>query len=489
MDTITITTKKVMCAMKQSLSVSLQENLQILDEMFTNCDDIKKRSMKLGKNADINACIYYVEVTVNNLSVEESVIGKLISRLMSKTPEEIYAYLDANALGITDVNELYTYSEVEMGVMVGDGVILIDGYDKAIKIKSKGYPMMGVSSSEREQVMRGSREGFADALKCNTALMRKRIRSRSLKVREFIIGEESNTTVALVYVDGLVRRQVLKEMISRIQRLNIQELTDSGIIEQLTEEREHSPFPQYQTTERPDTAVLAVMQGRITLFVDNSPVALLLPTNLNDFFKTPDDYYERYEIVTLARIIRYLAAFFALSLPAIYLAVMNYHPEILPANMLFSFAAGRSSVPFPSIVEVLMMEFAFELLREAGIRIPGPMGNTIGIVGGLIIGQAAVSAGIVSPVIVVVVALTALSSFAIPSEELSSAFRILKYFLIALSYFLGFLGIVLGLMLIGLHLATMRSFGLPFLMPIVAGDMNKQKSYKDLLLRFPLKKM
>lgn len=475
--------------MNQSLSTSLSENTQVLDGLFHGCDDIKKRAMKLGGDASVDACIYYVEVTVNNLTVEESVIGKLISRLMSKTPKEIYDYLNANALGITDVKELATYDEAVMGVMIGDGVIVIDGYDKAIKIKSKGYPMMGVSSSEREQVMRGSREGFADALKCNTALMRKRVRSNNLKVKEFIIGKESNTTVALVYLDTAVRKKVLGEITKRIEQLDITDLTDTGIIEQLTEENEHSPFPQYQTTERPDNAVQAVMKGRITLFVDNTPVALLLPTNFNDFFKTPDDYYERYAIVTLARIIRYLAAFFSLCLPAVYLAVMNYHPDILPANLLFSFAGGRSSVPFPSVAEVFIMEFAFELLREAGIRIPGPMGSTIGIVGGLIIGQAAVSAGIVSPVIVVVVAFTALSSFAIPNNELASAFRILKYLLIILSYLLGFFGIVLGFLMIALHLATLKSFGLPFLMPIAAGDINHHRDRKDMIFRVPLKKL
>ena len=270
--------------MNQNLSLSFARNSQTLDRLFQGCDDIKKHTMKLGSET-VDACIYYVEVAVDNMSVEESVIGKLLGRLMNLPKNEIYGFLAANALGITDVNELSTYDEVLMGVMVGDAVLIIDGYDKAIKIKSKGYPMMGVSSSEREEVMRGSREGFADALKCNTALMRKRIRSNHLKVREFIVGKESNTTVALVYLDNTVRTQVLQEITSRINRLDISNLTDSGIIEQLTEENVYSPFPQYQTTERPDTAVHAIMKGRITLFVDNTPVALLLPANFNDFLK------------------------------------------------------------------------------------------------------------------------------------------------------------------------------------------------------------
>lgn len=450
-----------------AFSTSLFQNESILDSCFEHCDDIKKRTMKLGNHAQVDACIYYVEVTVNNLTVEESVIGKLISRLMDKTPDEIYAYLEENALGITDVNLLSNPTEALMGVMVGDGVILIDGYEKAVKIKSKGYPMMGVSSSEREQVMRGSREGFADALKANTALIRKRIRTSDLKVEEYVIGSTSNTTIAFVYVESKVRSIVLNEIKKRVKTLTIEELTDTGIIEKLTVDHSHSPFPQYQTTERPDTAVQAIMQGRITLFVDNTPVALLLPAHLFDFFHTPDDQYAKKENVLIPRLIRYLGAFFALTLPALYLAVVNYHPDILPANMIFAFAKGRETVPFPSIVELLIMEFAFELLQEAGIRIPGPMGSTIGIVGGLIIGQAAVSAGIVSPMIVIIVAFTALASFAIPNQEFAMALRILKYFLILLAYPLGFFGILCGLLLISFHIAKLKSFGLPYLLPIL----------------------
>ncbi len=468
-------------------TTALGENTAIMDNLFLNCADIKKQAVTLGGNNGISGCIYYIEVAAGNMTLQESVIGRLLMRLTELPPEGIYQYLNANALGMTDISELSDMDQAAMGVMIGDVILFLDGYDKALKIKAQGYPMMSVSSSEREQVMRGSLEGFVDSVKTNTALLRKRIRSTNLKVQEFILGKESHTTVALIHVDGLASAPVLDAMRARLTSLNIASVSDSGILEQLSEENIRSPFPQYQTTERPDTAAFALMRGRVVLLSDNSPTALLLPTNFNDFFKTSDDYYQRYGVATLARIIRYLAAFFALALPAVYLAVMNYHPDILPANMLFSFASGRANVPFPSIVEVLMMEFAFELLREAGIRIPGPMGNTIGIVGGLIIGQAAVSAGIVSPVIVVVVACTALSSFAIPNEELASAFRILKYVLIILAYFQGFLGITLGLMGICLHLASLKSFGLPYLMPIAAGDTTARKNYKDLFLRYPLR--
>ncbi len=473
----------------RKLSTSLSENLSIMMNEFKDCDDIKNRTMKLGKQAEVEACIFYVEVAINNITIEESVIGKLIGKLMDMPKEEQYKFLNDNALGITDVKELYTVEEVIMGVMIGDGVIFIDGYDKAIKIKSKGYPMMGVGKSDLEKVIRGSREGFADALKCNTALIRKRVRSNKFKVKEKIIGSTTNTTVAIAYVEGVARQSVIDEITKRIDNLDIDGLTDTGIIEQLTEENKYSPFPQFQTTERPDKAAMAVMDGRVIVFVDNTPVALMLPTSYNNFFQTVDDYYNRHQVVTFIRLVRYFASFLAMALPALYLAVVNYHPEILPTPLVYSLAAARENVPFPALIEVLILEFSFELLSEAGVRIPGPMGSTVGIVGGLIIGQAAVTANIVSPIIVIIVAMTALASFAIPNEELSSAYKLLKYFLIACAYFFGFFGIIAGLIVILRHLASLKSFGFPYLLPMVSDEINDNEDKKDFIFRAPIEKL
>lgn len=471
------------------VSKSLKENMKLIDERIKDCDDIKCRKMKLGREEKVEACIYYVEVAINNLTIEETVIGKLINRLWNMEPAEQYEYIKDNALGITDVKELKDMDEVIMGIMIGDGVVLIDGYDKAIKIKSKGYPMMGVGESNMEKVMRGSREGFADALKANTALVRKRIRSDKFKVKEKIIGDLSNTTVAIAYVEGVARESVINEVNERLSNLNVEGLTDTGIIEQLTEESELSPFPQYQTTERPDKAAMEIINGRVALFVDNTPVALLLPTSYGSFFQTADDYYNRFQIVSFARMIRYVAAIIAMTFPAFYLAAITYHPEILPTSLVMTLQWARVNVPFPAFIEVVIMELAFELLREAGVRIPGPMGSTIGIVGGLIIGQAAVTAGVVSPIIVIVVAVTALASFAIPNDELASAFRILKYFSIVLAAFYGFFGIIVAALFVVGHLCRLKSFGFPYMMPYVASDVNKNRDLKDSIIRYPMRKM
>lgn len=445
------------------ITCSLEENLIQMNDRLHGCDDIKSRTMRLGKNVKIQACIFYVEVAVNNLTIEESVIGKLLSQMQDMTPEEQYEFLDENALGVTDVNLLPTIEEALTGIMVGDGVLFFDGYDKAVKIKSKGYPMMGISESKIEKVMRGSREGFCESVKGNTALIRKRLRSSDLKIKEKIVGRRSNTLVALAYAEGIVRKEVLEEVEKRLDSFEIDGILDSGMIEQLADEGHFSLFPRYQTTERPDRAAMAILDGRVVLLVDNSPVGLICPTGFFSFFQTADDYYNRPEEVSFIRFLRFFSTFLALALPAFYLALVSFHTGWLPARFVFSLAQARQGVPYPAVMEVLFMELSFELIREAGIRIPGPMGSTIGIVGGLIIGQAAVNANLASPIVVIVVALTALASFAIPNDEFSSAFRMLKYGFIALAACMGIYGILLGFLVLFIHLSRIESFGFSYL--------------------------
>lgn len=467
------------------LSRNIDENLNAFRAKIKDCDDIKERTMFLGPSGNVKASIFYVEVALNNLTVSESVIGKFICQMMDMPKEKQYQFLKNNALGITDVKELATIDEAIMGVMIGDGVFFIDGYDKALKIKSKGYPNIGVSSSQNEKAVRGCKESFCDALKANTALVRKRIRNPALKVKERIIGKLTKTTVAIMYIEPLTRPSVLDRINSMLDQMEngLEYIHDSGIIEQLTESSPFSPFPQYETTERPDKAAMSLMDGRIVLLVDNSPLVLILPTFYSSFFKTADDYFSRYSVVSLARIIRYIASFFAITLPAIYIAALLYNPEIIPKKLLYTLYEARIDVPFSITTEVLLMELAFELLKEAGIRIPGPSNNTIGIVGGLIVGQAAVSAGLVSPIIVVIVALTALASFAIPSEEMANAFNFIKYIQILMAHFLGIFGIIAGWIFIIVHLIRLNSFGFPYLMPSVSRDIYTDN--KDNFIRAP----
>lgn len=465
---------------------NLTKNKDAFLKLFGESADIKKKDMQIGIGKDISCFIVYIEVTGGSFMFEKSVIGRLLNQLCAMSKEEIYECLSKNALGISDATLFETIEEAADGMLAGDVILFVDGFDKAVKIPDKGYPGLGVQQPESEKVIRGSNEGFSDSVKLNTALIRKRLRTPKLRVREMKMGVRSNTNVDIVYMEDLVYPKLLGEVERRLNRYEIDGVLDSGIIEQLSEEKWYSPFPQFQTTQRPDRAAMAILEGRIVVLCDNSPVGLILPTDYNSFIKTSDDYYNRWEIASFGRILRYLAAFFAMTLPGLYLAVTNFHTQILPTTLLLSFAAARQGVPFPAVVEVLLMEISFELLREAGVRLPGAMGNTIGIVGGLIIGQAAVEANIVSPIVVIVVAFTALCSFAIPNEEFATAFRLLKFGFILICSWLGFYGFLYGLLIVLIHLSHLKSFGIPYLMPFVGADLTGYEDERDSLVRQPL---
>ena len=240
--------------------------------------------------------------------------------------------------------------------------------------------------------------------------------------------------------------------------------------------------------QRPDKAAFSLLEGRVVVLSDNSPVALILPCDYNSFLKTTDDYYNRWDMATFARILRFFSSFFAMTLPGLYLALTNFHTQILPTSLLLAFQEAREGVPFPTVLEVLLMELSFELLREAGVRLPGAMGSTIGIVGGLIIGQAAVDAHLVSPIVVILVSFTALCSFAIPSEEFAYAFRVLKFLVIFASAWLGYFGFLVSITVILFHLARLKSFGIPYLTPFSGGDINGDLDKRDALWRYPLQK-
>lgn len=467
------------------ITADIIESKNLIQKEFSSCDDLKVRELCIGVDQDVRCMICYIEVNVGNDMV--NVFGRLVTYLQHIPKEELAKALKENSFGLSDTTFLCYMEEAVRGILIGDAVVFVDGFAGALKIPDKGYPKMGVNPSDTEKVVRGSNEGFTESEKANTALIRKRIRNTGLKVKEFQVGVRSFTNVAIVYIEDLADEELVKETHRRLTEYDIDGVMDSGIMEQLAEETWYSPFPQFQSTRRPDRAAMAVLEGKVVVLVDNSPVALLLPTDVNSFLKTTDDYYNRFHMATFARLIRYVAAFFSLALPGLYLAVTNFHTQILPTPLLLSFWEARMGVPFPAALEVLLMELSFELLREAGVRLPGTMGNTIGIVGGLIIGQAAVEANLVSPIVVILVAFTALCSFAIPNEEFAFSFRILKFAILGLSAWLGFFGFLVGIFGVLVHMASLKSFNVPYLTPYVGPQLNEYEDEKDSVIRYPLR--
>lgn len=469
---------------EKKVSTVLRENEEYIRQRLERCEDILIRPMKLGDERKTDCLMVYIEVAVSNMMLDDSAIGKMVNHFWEISPDKIREFIRNNSLGIADVREFTDMKEVIEALLAGNAVFFVDGYDRAMKISSKGYPNMGVTEAETEKVLRGSREGFTDAVKTNSALVRKRLRDTRMKVEQYSIGSRSHTVVQLLYMEDLVHEELLEDVKERLEAFEIDGILDSGMIEQLTEDTWYSPFPQYQTTERPDRAAQEILNGKIVLICDNSPAALILPANFSSFMESSEDWNNRFEVVSFLRVLRYLAMITAVVLPGLYLAVIRFHTQILPVNLILSFAQAREGVPFSSVAELFFLELAFEMIREAGVRIPGALGNTIGIVGGLIIGQAAVEANLVSPMTVIIVALTALGSLAIPVEEFASAFRLLKYGFLFLGAYLGIFGIVLGAYLTVSHLAGLVSFGVPYLVPFIKKE--RKPGVGNGILRLPI---
>ncbi|MDI6604741.1 MAG: spore germination protein [Thermoanaerobacteraceae bacterium] len=473
---------------KVPVKSKIDENLKYIKEKLKDCDDVIYRDIWVGEKQQYKMSLIYVDGLVDKQLINDHVMHSLMldARQAKPSVEELkgnlYEVIKKATITGGDIKEIDDLDKCITSILSGDTALFFDGYPKIVIISSKGWQMRSVMPPETEMVVRGAREGFTETIRVNTALVRRWIRDPEFKIKQMQIGKRSKTDVAVLYIDDIVNKDLLNEVIKRLKEIVIDGVIESGYIEQLIEEDWHSPFPQILNTERPDKVAASVLEGRIAILVDNSPFALIIPTAFATLFQSPEDYFERWMIASLLRILRFTAALVALLAPSLYIAFIEYHPGMIPTKLALYIAATRQGVPFPAFLEALIMEATFELLREAGIRLPVPIGQTIGIVGGLIIGQAAVMAGIVSPLMVIVVAVTAVASFSIPSYSAAIAFRMLRFIFMILAAVFGLYGIMLGLIIVLTHLVVLKSFGQPYLSPFVEINMN---DFADTLIRAP----
>ncbi|HHX60508.1 MAG TPA: spore germination protein [Epulopiscium sp.] len=474
------------------LSKSLKENIKNVDILFENCSDIVARKIPIGKEHPLDIYILYIDGMAKRETIEFSIIEKILFKenealeAVGNRKISLTQLLLDNVGGTVDIAEADSFDDLIFAVLGGDTAIFIDGSLKGLIVATKGFDGRGVQTPDNEAVIRGSKDALTESLRTNTALIRRRIRDTKLKIEPVCYGLRSRTDMVLVYMDDIVQDGLIDQIKTRLSQYEIDAILDSGYIEQLIEDDWLSPFPQIQSTQRPDKVASAVLEGRAAIIVDNSPFALIVPGTFNSFFQASEDYYQRWAIMSFTRLLRYMVSFFALALPGLYIALLNFHPTMIPTTLAVSLAAAREGIAFPTVVEIIIIELEFELLREAGVRLPTAIGHTIGIVGGLIVGQAAVSAKLISPMVVIIVAITAIASFAVPDYGLTTAFRLLKYFVIILSATLGLYGFLISLLLIMTHLVTLKSFNIPYLSPYVAGELNDYNDWKDALIRMPL---
>jgi len=351
-------------------------------------------------------------------------------------------------------------------VLVGETALFVDGEAAVLLLETKGWQHRSVERAQSEMVVRGPLEGFTEALRTNTALVRRRLKSPDFVIEGLKVGRLSRSDVALMYIKGLTNEKLVDEVRRRIQAIDVDYVPESGMLEQYIEDFPYTVFPQVTSTERPDRVSAFLSEGYVAIMVNDNPWTIIAPMTFTTFFHSPEDYYLRWPYANFLRALRFVAILITLFLPAAYIAVTSYHQEMLPTDLMMAIAASRQGVPFPVFLEVLLMDVAFELIREAGVRIPNVIGPTIGIVGAIVLGQAAVAANIVSPILVIIIAIAALASFVVPNFSASFALRVLRFPFEFLAAVLGFYGMAAGMLFIAMHLASLRSFGVPYLSPV-----------------------
>ena len=465
------------------VNADLSINEKIIRERFKNCSDLVVRSFSVKK--DVKILIVYFDGLSDTKTLDEVLLRPI---MFEGVPQElgegqiIGDIIEQQLIAISSVKTLTKMSELINEVLKANVAILMDGEQKALLADLKQFEKRAVQESQTEVVIRGPRDGFTETLRTNTSLVRRRIRSTQLKFESFTVGEFTQTDVVIAYIENIAPDSLLKEVRTRIERIQVDGILDSEFIEEFIEDAPYSPIPQIQNTERPDVVSAALLEGKIAVMVDNTPFALIVPMTFWSGLQAAEDYYERFIYATFLRWIRYVLFNFALFMPSLYVALTTYHPKLIPTLFLITIAAARENVPFPAIVEAFIMEFMFEGLREAGLRLPKPIGPAVSIVGALVIGQAAVEAGIVSNPMVIVVATTGIASFAIPRYNLGTAFRMIRFVFLLLAGMFGLFGVVIGFIALTIHLVNLRSFGVPYFSPIAP---QIPRNLKDVFVRSP----
>lgn len=458
------------------LSRRLDDNLQLLQEVYADCSDVIFHDFWIGDQT--RAALIYIDGLTNTEEVDQHVLAPL----QQSFHHEPTLLNMRKKIAVSSIKQVETIADVFTEISDGNPVLLVEKENQGLAVGVSKWETRAIEEPSAESVLRGPREGFIESLRVNTALIRRKVRNPNLKIRAMNIGTYTATPIAISYIEGIATPALIEEMVSRLERIEIDGILDSMYIEEMIEDNPYSPFPQLLSTERPDVAGAYLLEGHIVVIVDGSPSVLIAPTTMFSMLQSPEDYYERYIVATAIRWLRYL--FFAISLlgPSIYIAVITFHQEMIPTTLLLTMARSREQIPFPALVEALLMELMFEALREAGARLPKQIGTAVSIVGALVIGQAAISAGIVSAPMVMVVAITGVASFMVPRFIAGIAVRLLRFPMMFLAGFLGLLGLVLGVIVILNHLLALRSFGVPYLSPLAPAQ---GRALKDVLWRAP----
>lgn len=465
----------------------LKRNLENIRNIMSNSSDVTIHEFNFGKDRRFRGALIFIDNLVFKEEIHQNILKPLMYDTLKLAKDGDMDFTDIdnirmNVVSTTDNEKVEKLCDILDNLLEGSTILLVDGSKEALVINMKKYNTRDVEEPGTETVVRGPREGFTENARTNIALVRRKIKDLDLCIEKFKIGDKTKTDVYIAYLKSIANPDLVEEVRTRLKRIKADAILESGYIEQFIEDAPYSIFSTVSNCEKPDKAAAKILEGRVSIFVDGTPFVLGVPMLFVESFQSGEDYYTRHFLASTIRIIRFLAYGINILAPASYVALTVFHQEVIPTQLLISIAAGRAKVPFPALLEALLMILTFDILREAGIRLPKHVGQTISIVGALVLGQTAVDAGLISPLMVIVVAATAIASFVVPSQVDSGT--ILRYFYLLLAGVAGGFGVIMGIMITLLHLSSLRSFGIPYLWPVAPLDYYR---LSDTFIRMPLR--
>ena len=467
-------------------------NSSYFKHQFEKSGDVLVRPIKIRNESKLNIYIFCVDGLTNSGLLDETILRPIsldINIRQCKNESEVLSYLLEGGAYHAFASETEDVELVLKAVMSGMAALIFDQAKKAIIFDVRGFDKRSLQEPQEEGVMKGAKDCFIEVMRSNTALVRRRIRSEYLVMEQIVIGKLSKTDLTIVYQSNVTDMQLVDKLKKSLNSIEIDNIAAPAFVEEFIIDNRRSIFPQAMYTQRPDRFASNISDGRIGLIIDGIPFAYILPCQLSILMQSPEDYAVNYLVSSSLRILRYMAMILTLFLPAFYICVTTFQNQMLPVDLALSIQNAKVNVPFPSFIEVLGLLIAFEILIESGLRLPKTIGQAMSIVGGLVVGQAAVAANIISPAVVIIVALTGIAGFTLSNQDLSNAVRAIRFGLALLASVAGFFGLIVGVIWLLIHLCSMENYGVAYLSPFVDCDYgnNSMLKYKDVLFRFPVR--
>ncbi len=466
------------------------ENLELTTKNIRNqigdSNDIIFRDLYINGHMDLPVTLVFVDGLINGKIVDDDILKPLLQEtvLTRNKGKDIIKHIMHGGLYHNSAKVREKIDECIEDILTGDVALIFDKENKAITFDIKGFEKRSISEPSGENIIKGAKDSFVEVLRVNTALIRRKIKTQNLRIKQTKIGQQTLTDVAVVWIEGIANRHIVDELFRRLDSIKIDGAVSARFIEEFIIDNKWSMFPQVIYTERSDKLCQSLLDGRVGLVIDGLPTVYIVPAVYNMFFEAPEDFANNYVAASFITLLRYFSYFISLILPAFYIAITTFHQEMIPTDLTISIVTSKEGVPFPSFIEVTGMLIAFELLIEAGLRLPKAIGQAISIVGAVIVGQAAVSAKLESPTVVIIVALTGIAGFTMPNQDFSNTVRIWRLILAACSSIAGLFGIVIGMLVMGYRAASMESFGVPYLTPFAANE--GKELAQDTIFRLPL---